>query len=131
MSSASPSPALVAVVEDDEPVLNSLEFALTAEGYRVQAFKTAQAALDSARIADADCLIVDYGLPDFDGMTLLRLLRARGIAAPAMIIASSPSAKCLREIEQAGVPLVEKPLTGDALGRQLRAALGRDDSLLD
>lgn len=106
----------IAIVEDDPAVLNSLEFMFTTEGYRVSAYDCAGDAAASDALRSADCLIVDYGLPDFDGLTLLRRLRNGGFTAPAIVIASMPSQRCRREARDLAAPLVEKPLQGDSLG---------------
>ena len=86
MSVATETLPLIAIVGDDQAVLNSLEFSLEAQGYDVCAFEDAGDALASQRIAAADCLVIDYGLPDGDGVTLLQGLRQRGVDCPAIII---------------------------------------------
>jgi FixJ family two-component response regulator len=122
----SPRPAarpLIAVVEDDPAVRNSLEFALGTHGFEVCAFERAADALDSPRVAAADCLVIDYALPDVHGVELLCRLRRRGVVCPAIIIASNPGQRCRREAEQAGAPIVEKPLMGGVLSEQIRSML--------
>lgn len=105
----------IVIVEDDEAVLNSLDFMLTAAGYRVSPYATVFGALASPDLADAACLIVDYALPDGDGLSLLHDLRSRGVRTPAILIASTPSARCRQQAREAGIPLMEKPLDGDSL----------------
>jgi FixJ family two-component response regulator len=114
---------MIAVVEDDLAVLNSLEFSLEAEGFDVRPFDHVKSALASPEVREADCLVIDYALPDGDGLSLLRSLRRRGVVCPAIIIASTPSIRCRREAEAAGAPLVEKPLIDDRLGELIRGAL--------
>lgn len=113
----------IAIVEDDPAVLNSLEFMFATEGYRVSAYDCAGDAAASPGLWSADCLIVDYGLPDFDGLTLLRRLRDDGFAAPAIVIASMPSQRCRQEARDLAAPLVEKPLQGDCLGVWVRRVI--------
>jgi DNA-binding response OmpR family regulator len=116
-------PKLIAVVEDDKAVLASLQFALQADGYDVCGFERATEARDSDEILSADCLVLDYGMPDLSGVALLNALRGKGLRSPAIIIASNPTARCRQESRDAGVPLVEKPLMGAELGDRIRAAL--------
>ena len=116
-------PRLIGVVEDDAAVLNSLEFSLQAEGYRVCAFTCAADVDVSQEILHADCLVIDFALPDRTGAALLRALRKRGMTCPAMIIASSPTARCRQEVGAVGAPLVEKPLMGPELIDHIRQAL--------
>ncbi len=110
---------LIVVVEDDPAVLNSLEFTLGAEGYQVRGFAQAADALASTAPGHAEGLVIDYGLPDMDGLSLLSALRARAVKAPAVLIASTPSLRCRRDAEAAGVPLIEKPLLAEILSRRL------------
>ena len=65
--------------------------------------------------------MIDYALPDLDGTSLLKTWRAHGVTAPAIIIASNPTARCWREAAEAKVPVLEKPLLGDELTRRLQA----------
>jgi FixJ family two-component response regulator len=119
------SQSLIAVVEDDGAVLNSLQFMLEARGHRVCLFERAQEAIDSREIMLADCLLIDYALPDIDGLTMLDALRRRGLASPAIVIASNPSMRCVAGAAQAGAPLIEKPIMGDELNDLLDEVLAR------
>jgi two-component system response regulator FixJ len=97
-----------------------LEFALEVEGYVPCLFERAQMAIDSPEILSADCLVIDYALPDMDGLAMLEALRGRGLAAPAIVIASLPTARCRAEARKAGALLLEKPLMGETLQDHLR-----------
>jgi len=119
-SSAQPR---IAVVEDDRAVLNSLQFSLEAEGYDVCAFSDAAQALNSPSIGSVDCLVIDYALPGMDGVELMHALRRRSIDCPAIIITGDATARCRREADAVGAPVLEKPLMGQALSREIHAAL--------
>ncbi len=114
---------LIGVIEDDPAVLHSLEFSLRAEGYGVCAFVDGADASDSVEILQADCLVIDYALPDGTGVDLLQALRQRGMTCPAIVIASNPTTFCRQAAGVAGAPLVEKPLMGDVLNGYIREAL--------
>jgi two-component system response regulator FixJ len=121
MSVAHARGSFIAVIEDDKAVLDSLQFALEAQGYRVCLFANTEDALNSREIMSADCLVIDYALPDVDGITMLSLLRGRGLGCPAIVIASNPTSRCRMEAAKAGAPLVEKPIMGHVLEDVLRA----------
>jgi two-component system response regulator FixJ len=113
----------VLVVDDDLALLGSLEFALKAEGYRVRSCASADAALH----ADMDipaCLVIDYKLPEMDGMDLADKLRDLGLGAPMILMTSNPDARCRARAAKSGAVIVEKPLLGDKLLRQIRAMAG-------
>jgi DNA-binding response OmpR family regulator len=114
---------LIAIVEDDLAVLDSLEFALRAEGYAVCPLNCVGDAERDERILDADCVVLDYALPDGTGVALLKSLRLRGLQCPAIVIASNPSWRCREETSEVGAPLVEKPLMGETLSAEIRSVL--------
>jgi len=113
---------LIAVVDDDPAVVRSLEFVLGAEGYRVAAYYSAQAFLQSAR-RGIDCLVVDMRLPGMDGIQLLEALDRRGSPPPRILIASNPSRQCRQWAAEASVPLVEKPFLDEMLTDRIQAAV--------
>jgi two-component system, LuxR family, response regulator FixJ len=113
--------ARVVIVEDDAPLLEALAFALRAARYEVKAYRTALRAL--ADRSPCDCLIVDLRLPDLDGLTLIDQLRGSGVQAPAILITTNPDERSRKRSSDAGVPIVEKPLIGGNLGREIEVAL--------
>src|SRR5262249_8979595 len=66
------------------------------------------------------CLVIDYKLPDIDGMDLARRLRGAGVTAPMILITSNPDARCRARAARDGAVIVEKPLLGDRLLREIR-----------
>jgi two-component system, LuxR family, response regulator FixJ len=115
------TPFRIVVVEDDAPLLGALAFALEAEGWEVSSFSQPTEAL--VGVVQADCLLVDYGLPQIDGLTLISNLRQRGVAAPAILITARPDDRLRQRAGEAGVAIVEKPLMAGELKRQIEAAL--------
>lgn len=113
-------PALL-IVDDDPAVLKALTFMADARGFRVEHCGRAR---DAIAFADAGrrfaCMVIDQRLPDHQGIHLLAMLRGRGVAAPAILITTEPSAALQRQAADAGVPIVEKPLLDDALLTQIR-----------
>ena len=73
---ASSSPAArILVIEDDTPMRHFLRTALSARGYRVTEADTGQSGLDAILSLPPDLILLDLGLPDMDGMTLLENVR--------------------------------------------------------
>ena len=114
----------VLLVDDDAAVLNAVTFALRAEGFHVSACRTPQAALDTSAHAAPDCLVIDYKLDDSNGLDLVHALRARGVTAPLILVTTNPDARCRALAAKAGAVIVEKPLLGDALSREIKRSLG-------
>lgn len=65
----SSSKRIIAVVDDDSRLLESLENLLESAGYTVRTFSSPRALL-MAGLADLDCLITDIGMPEMDGFQL-------------------------------------------------------------
>jgi DNA-binding response OmpR family regulator len=109
----------VLVVDDDPAVLNALAFALRAEGYAVTTCASSAQALGEAVRGPFCCLVIDYRLPDMDGLALIRALKRRGVQRPVVLITSNPDARCRAAAAAANAVIVEKPLLGDVLSRQI------------
>ena len=79
------------LVEDDLEIQTFLRHALTEAGYRVDAAPDAKTAEHVATEGRHDVLVVDLGLPDQDGMALIRRLRQLGVNAPVLILSARRS----------------------------------------
>ena len=77
---------IVAVVDDDHNVLESLEDLLGSAGYGTRLFASAQALLDSGSLDEVDCLVSDIDMPVIDGIELARVARASRPTLPIFLI---------------------------------------------
>jgi two-component system response regulator FixJ len=118
---ACPSRPLLVLIEDDRAVLGALTFAFETEGYQVAAFRDPASALAGSETARASCLVVDQRLPGMTGLQVVARLRAQGVAAPALLITTHPTAQLRRDAAAAHIEIVEKPLLGDVLAAKVRA----------
>jgi two-component system, LuxR family, response regulator FixJ len=117
---------VVAIVDDDQAVCSSLKFSLELEGFAARTFR-AGAELLSARDLDAyRCFVIDQRMPRMSGMELADALRARQITTPIILIISHPNAALSARATKARIPIVEKPLLGNALVEHIREACGLD-----
>jgi len=76
----------IILVEDDPAVRHSLEMLLVMNGHEVRAHESGTNALQAPPIDQSACLIIDYILPDTDGLTLLGMLRSKGWTGAAFLI---------------------------------------------
>ncbi len=121
-------PPVIAIVDDDPAVCNSLKFSLELEGLEVRTFAGGADLLSARDIEICQCFVVDQKMPGMSGLELIGKLRDRQIAAPAILIISQPSAALSARAASAQVPIVEKPLLGNALLDRIREALRADNA---
>jgi two-component system response regulator FixJ len=119
-----PPRQMVAVVDDDPAVRGSLQFSLEIEGYEVRVFGDGSELLIDPKVARFACLIVDQNLPALSGLEVAEQLRARSVLNPVILITSQPSESLRQRARAAGIPIVEKPLLGNALVDAIHAVLG-------
>ncbi len=116
---------LVLVVDDDELVTEFVRFRLETEGFAVEVAHNAEDALAAAVRRPPHLLLLDVGLPEINGLTLLRRLRVekRLKDVPAiMITASAAGANVKAAMEAGAVGYVLKPFSTDDLLQRVRAA---------
>lgn len=107
---------IVAVVDDDEAVRDSLRFLLEIAGHDVAIYGSAAQFLLEAPIHELACLVVDQHMPEQTGLQLVSRLRGNGVTLPVALITGSPSPDLLRLARDLNVARVlEKPLNDDAL----------------
>jgi two-component system, OmpR family, response regulator MprA len=76
----------VLVIEDDDAVRSALRRALILSGYDVELAATGASGLLEAEASSIDVIVLDLGLPDFDGMEVCRRLRAAGNRVPILML---------------------------------------------
>src|ERR1700728_3449712 len=85
-----PRNALIAVVDDDHRILQSLENLLESAGYSVRLFFSAAALLETPGLGEIDCVVSDINMPLVDGLELSRLLQEAKPGLPIILITGHP-----------------------------------------
>jgi len=116
---------VVVIVDDDPAVCGSLKFSLELEGFAVRAYASAAELLRDGALDVCDCYVIDQRMPVMSGMELIGKLRARGVLTPAILLISDPNPALSARAVAADVPIVEKPLLGNALVDRIREACQR------
>jgi two-component system, LuxR family, response regulator FixJ len=111
---------VIAVVDDDRAVCNSLKFSLELEGFAVRAYHSGAEFLGADKFRDCSCFIIDQRMPGMSGMELIAELRARKVSTPAILIISQPNKVLSARAAEAHVPIIEKPLLSNALVDKIR-----------
>lgn len=114
----------VYVVDDDADVLSSLRFLLETDGFAVRTFRNGPALLSAVRSTGVDCFVIDYKMPDINGIDLAGRLRNRDIAAPIILITGYPDENISARAAAAGVRhVLQKPLLEESLVSRIRGAI--------
>jgi FixJ family two-component response regulator len=125
----SPAKTMICVVDDDSDVLGSLQFLLETDGFDVRTFKSGAALLKDTASDDADCFVIDYKMPNMNGLDLVNRLRSRDISAPIILITGYPDEHISEKAATAGVHhVLRKPLLDDSLIGHIRGALQERDT---
>jgi FixJ family two-component response regulator len=115
---------LVSVVDDDESVRESLPDLLTACGFAVQAFSSAEQFLASDFVGQTRCLILDVAMPGMTGPELQRELRLREQNIPIVFITAQRDESVRpRVLGQGAVDCLFKPFSDTALLMAVNSAL--------
>jgi two-component system KDP operon response regulator KdpE len=117
-------PLRVLVVDDEPAIRRFLKPSLTHAGYVVSEAEAGQAAIDAARRGGADLIVLDLGLPDIDGLEVIRRIRAAGSAVPIIVLSSrGDEGGKVEALDLGADDYVTKPFGVDELLARLRAAL--------
>jgi len=81
----------ILLVEDDVALIDALKKALVTEGFTVNCLSRGQHAITSVKTELPDMVILDLGLPDMDGLDVMRSMRATSVDLPILILTARSS----------------------------------------
>jgi FixJ family two-component response regulator len=115
---------LIAVIDDDPEILESVELLLSCHGYDTKLFASAEELLCVAPTLEAACLIVDIQLGGISGLELVRALCADGFTLPVIFITGSRDELHRRRALELGcAAFLLKPFTADRLIETVEKAI--------
>ena len=115
----------VLVVDDDAALLRALAINLRARGYDVSVAATGREALDTLARAHPDVVVLDLGLPDLDGLDVLRGIRGWNEVPVVVLSARTTSDEKVDALDAGADDYVTKPFEMNELLARLRAAVRR------
>src|SRR5215207_3674502 len=115
--------ALVLVVDDERPITRALSAALIARGYRATIARNGTEALERAATEGPAAVILDLGLPDLDGIEVLRRLRSWSEVPVIVLTAEGAEDRKVRALDDGADDYVTKPFSTPELLARLGVAL--------
>jgi two-component system, OmpR family, KDP operon response regulator KdpE len=119
----STAPATIVLIEDDAALRLTLVATLKAEGYRVVEAGAAAEGVRMVAHAHPDMVILDLGLPDADGMDVLRVLRAKSVVPIVVLTARDQEIAKVEALDLGADDYVTKPFGVAELLARIRSAL--------
>lgn len=117
------APLRVLVVDDEPPIRKLLRMGLSTQGYEILEAPNGKSALELLS-QNLDLIVLDLGLPDMQGLELLRLIRARNESIPVVVLSSrGDETGKVQALDLGADDYVTKPFGMDELLARMRAAV--------
>ncbi|HEY1330885.1 MAG TPA: response regulator [Actinomycetota bacterium] len=118
----------VLVVDDEPQIVRALGASLRAQGYRVVSAATGEEGIAAAAAAPPDLVVLDLGLPDLDGVDVLKRLRAWSSVPVVVLSVREAQADKVAALDAGADDYLSKPFGIEELLARMRAALRRAPS---
>jgi two-component system OmpR family response regulator len=130
LTRADGSPLRVLVVDDEVNIAELLQMALRYEGWDIQTAFSGRKAVTSAKEFGPDAIVLDMMLPDFDGMEVLRKVRALSPTIPVLFLTARDSVEDrVAGLTAGGDDYVTKPFSLEEVVARLRGLMRRSGAL--
>jgi len=118
------STCVVAAVDDDRRVRDSIQSVLESAGYETETFASAEDFLESGAVARARCVVVDVRLPGMDGLELQRRIRNERPTLPVIVVTAHDDDETQRQALGGGaIAFMVKPFDAAELIERIEAAV--------
>jgi two-component system KDP operon response regulator KdpE len=115
----------ILLVDDDVPIQRAVTPLLESQGYEVETAGTARDALNAFERVRPDLIVLDLGLPDADGLTVCRQIRAESDVPILVLSARDAEKEKVLALDQGADDFVTKPFGPDELLARIRTVLRR------
>jgi FixJ family two-component response regulator len=117
---------IVAVVDGDDAVLDSVSLVLELHGWQVWTYSSGESFLDVLGCRQPDCVVLDPHLPSLSGADVARAVSRVGGHVPIIALTARPTSKLTADVVQAGVAaLLTKPVSEETLVRSIQDAVNK------
>ena len=115
----------VFIVEDDKAIRNLMTTTLETQGYQYQTANTGQTAMMGILSTKPDVIILDLGLPDLDGITIIHKIRSWSQVPIIVVSARSEDRDKIEALDAGADDFLTKPFSTDELLARLRVSIRR------
>ncbi|VXB83994.1 response regulator transcription factor [Aeromicrobium sp. 9AM] len=130
LTRADGTPLRVLVVDDEVNIAELLQMALRYEGWDIQMAHTGRKAVSAAKEFTPDAIVLDMMLPDYDGMEVLRKVRAQSPEIPVLFLTARDSVEDrVAGLTAGGDDYVTKPFSLEEVVARLRGLMRRAGAL--
>ena len=117
----------VCIIEDDRGMRAAVQDLVESAGFRAESFATVQEFLDRRSTSSPNCLVLDVGLPEMNGLEFQRQMAEAGVPIPIIFItAHGDIPMAVRALKSGAVEFLSKPFRDVDLLGAIRQALLRD-----
>ena len=114
------------VIDDEPSVLRALTRLLTNAGYCACGIQSPAEFMEKNLIEDADCLIVDFSMPEIDGLEFQRQIRKMGNPCPIIFLSGHSDVNVsVTAMKGGAVDFLTKPVDADAIINTIDSAISR------
>ena len=124
MHQVEPATGSVLIIDDEAAIRESLETLLAIEGYNVEAASSAEEGLALLAATPRDLVLLDFALPDRNGIEVLEEIRQRDAGLPViMITAYGTVENAVKAIQAGATNFIQKPWDNEKLLADVRASI--------
>lgn len=117
-------PISIALVDDDEPILDAVTMVLENQDWQVSAYTNGEAFLEDLTHFRPDLLVLDSHLPGINGLEVIEKLKEGLVALPVIILTAHPSSIETKKLKKLiGSQVLIKPVTESELVQRCRTML--------
>jgi DNA-binding response OmpR family regulator len=115
----------ILVIEDDPAIRSAVQRTMADRGHAVAIASSGMAGLEHVLTERPDVVLLDLGLPDVDGLTMIAMIRAASTVPIIVITARDDDVTIVKALDAGADDYVVKPFGADQVSARIRALLGR------
>lgn len=125
-------PLKVLIVEDESQVARLIELELSYEGYQVEIARNGKEALERVEKYKPDLMILDWMLPEMDGLEVTRRIRAEGNDIPLIVLSAKDTlSDKVVSLDSGADDFITKPFATEELLARIRAIIRRKPQVVE